>query len=106
MGKGASQSFLFFLNNKITALSFHFEKIKTTREGVFVFFIWFCCNSQVESGIFGFFNINKLLFKFGGGRRVLCTHKQVGVARVLRVAHVMPKLHQILNFKATFDAPH
>ena len=43
------------------------KKIKTISESVFVLLIWFCCNYQVASRIFRYFNMHKLLFKFEDG---------------------------------------
>ena len=67
MGKGASKYFLFFFKTIKLRQPFDFEKIKAVREGVFIFFIWFCYNSQVGSEVIKYFNMHKLLFKFGGG---------------------------------------
>ena len=71
---------LIFCKNKngvFTFIPFDPKIIMIVSEGVFVFLIWFCCNSQVVSRVFGYFNIHKLLFKFKGGRCVLRISQQV-----------------------------
>ena len=40
-----------FLNNKNTKLPWVSKKTKASYKGVFVFFIWFCCKSQLELGV-------------------------------------------------------
>ena len=61
---------LIFCKNKngvFTFIPFDPKKIKTVSERVFVLLIWICCNSQVVSRAFGYFNMHKLLFKFEDG---------------------------------------
>jgi hypothetical protein len=69
------------------------KKIKIVSEGVFVLLIWFCCNSQVVSKVFGYFNMHKLLFKFEGGWCMLQTSQQVGFFGPFWVVQAALKLH-------------
>jgi hypothetical protein len=68
--------------------------------------IWFCCDFQVVLEIFMYFNMHKLLFKFGGEWQVLHTCRQVGVVCALSVMCAAPKLHRTPTFRKVFDVPH
>jgi len=78
----ARGSFVFCKNKNgvFTFIPFDPKKIKIISEGVFVLLIWFCCNSQVVSRVFGYFKMHNLLFKFEDGWRVFQTSQQVGTS--------------------------